>query len=229
MEYKYITLIIKDVFSFGWYCALKGMRYPKNSEEQMDSVFSETKVDLIAIGEKDQKLLFNLIKAGKSHRKVLRMLHIQLSMKMPISFWIQYDTYKVATVSNSRSRMHTITKKLLNQTDFYIHNEVDDDTIKMIVNINNAINMYNDLLFEHEYEKAQVQWNFIIDHLPMAYLQERMIDISYETALAIILERYNEKLKSEWNFFIEILFESVPLIKEIAINGGFTYGNNQNT
>ena len=166
------------------------MRYPKNSEALSDS--TDTK-----IGIKDLSLLLRLTKAGRDHRKVLRMLHIQASVDMPISWWIQYDTYKVATVANSRSRMHKMGTRRLTKEDFYV-----STWTKMLDNVLFEINV---LICNYQKTKNMSIWHNIIDLIPMSYQQERMIDINYETALTMLQSRYNEKLTVEWRYFLDCL------------------------
>lgn len=52
-------------------------------------------------------------------------------------------------------------------------------------------------------EKKDV-WRVLIELLPSSYNQKRTVSFSYETALNIINNRRNHKLK-EWNDFVNIL------------------------
>jgi len=199
---------IENVVVSGWKNAVIGMRYPKNSEHLYDSKGTGLKFKL---GKKDASLLFRLTKAGRDHRKVLRMIHVQASVDMPISWWIQYDTYKVATVANSRSRMHKMGVRELVKEDFHVDNW--DESFDYVLDVlNKNIRIYQDNL-KKDPKKAKEAWKKVIDLLPMAYQQERMIDLNYETLIAICEARYTEKLSGEWLFFIDNFLKTCPYLE----------------
>jgi len=202
---------ISNIEVFGFRNAILGMRYPKNSEHLSDSIIENNN---FKIGEKDLKLLLQLSKAGKDHRKVLRMIHVQASVNMPISWWIQYDTYKVGTTANSRSRMHKMGSTFLTIDDFYFEDNLESRLYfeNLIVLINKQIKIYQDNFGS---EKAKKAWRFIIDILPMSYQQERMIDLNYEILLNIIKARYNEKLSLEWKYFCDSFLNNCPYLNLI--------------
>ena len=54
----------------------------------------------------------------KGHNKFLRMIHIWCEVEAPRFWWAEYDTYKVGTVAQSDSTMHTITQRPLRVDDF---------------------------------------------------------------------------------------------------------------
>ncbi len=185
----------------GIFGAMIGMRYPKNSEKEGDSLsFSD-------IGIKDRELLLRLTKAGRDHRKTLRMIHVQASVLMPISWWIQYDTYKVATVANSRSRMHKMGSRLLTEEDFYVEHWTKAMSY-VLEELNKDIIIWQQV-------KDKAAWRRVIDLLPMSYMQERMIDLNYETLLSILESRYNEKLRGEWRFFCDSFLASCVFLREL--------------
>lgn len=195
---------------FGWENAILGMRFPKNSENYSDSIFNSPFI----LGDKDKKLLLALCKAGKDHRKVLRMIHIQASILMPISWWVQYDTYKIGTTANSRSRMHKMGDNLLTLDDFYFENT--EDSLEYFTNLIEIINK-NIIIYQNNKNSAIAKkaWRFIIDILPMSFQQERMVDLNYEVLLTIIQARYTEKLNKEWQFFCDYFLEYCPYLKDI--------------
>ena len=130
---------IEDVDVMGIRKAIQGMRNAMNSWDKSDSypavdckkcgkVEREgvcrkedrdcTGFECYAVGEKDMELAKRLIKAGSSDRKFLRMIHVQADVTAPLYWWKEYDTYKVGTVANSCSTMHTIHKKEFTLDDF---------------------------------------------------------------------------------------------------------------
>src|SRR5574344_783636 len=113
------------------------MRLPKNSNDKSDSeclvydfdnetlnkiplnnITSSTKVIKTYIGEEDSRLSSMLVLAGTDHGKWLRQIQVSMLVEAPMTFWWDFDTYKVATVKNSSSRMHKITSRLLDENDF---------------------------------------------------------------------------------------------------------------
>ena len=207
---NYKGLKIRSIETFGWKNALYGMRLPKNSEHMLDSVIGFNEVIL---GANDFSLLLRLSKAGVAHRKVLRMIHVQASVTMPISWWIQYDTYKVATTANSRSRMHKFGERPLTKEDFFLESLTFDNSRESFEKTLRLINSYIELYkYEKENYLKQAYWSNALNLLPQTYLQERMIDLNYETLLAILELRYNEKLLTEWRFFCDSFLYECPYL-----------------
>ena len=102
-----------EVFNFDG--ALRGMRNPKESWNKSDSEW-ETHINYnkdevytkFAIGKNDMKLAQSLIRAGSEHRKFMRQIFVSVDITAPLYWWKEFDTYKVATVSNSCSTMHKL-------------------------------------------------------------------------------------------------------------------------
>ena len=161
------------------------------------------------IGEADMKLCKNLIKAGSPDRKFLRMIHVQADVTAPLYWWKEYDTYKVGTVANSCSTMHTIHKRDLTIDDFS-HEHLDDTfgktaLIESIRVINNARAYYNE-------SKSKEVWYAMIQLLPSSFNQMRTIDLNYENLFSIYHQRKNHKL-DEWREFCKWI-ETLPYMKE---------------
>ena len=121
----------------GWEAAIRGMRNPLESWEKSDS---GTCMDTLAchsceknrttecnvtvkpgdfiIGPKDKDLMKRLRNAGTDHRKFMRMITVYADITAPLYWWKEFDTYKIGTVANSCSTMHTIHKKEFDISDF---------------------------------------------------------------------------------------------------------------
>ena len=102
-----------EVFNFNG--ALRGMRNPKESWDKSDSELKFTPnfekrvmLPFYVIGPKDLQLMQTLIKAGSEHRKFMRQIFVSVDITAPLYWWKEFDTYKVATVSNSCSTMHRL-------------------------------------------------------------------------------------------------------------------------
>lgn len=222
---------IENVETMGWGGAIRGMRNAMNSWDKSDSKFchyscitTDDSLDektcnfmcgsnfcrgFMQIGEADMKLCKNLIKAGSSDRKFMRMIHVQADVMAPLYWWKEYDTYKVGTVANSCSTMHTLHKRDLTIDDFS-HEHLDDTfgktaLIETIRVINNARAYYNE-------SKSKEDWYAMIQLLPSSFNQMRTIDLDYETLFSIYHQRKNHKL-DEWRGFCNWI-ETLPYMKE---------------
>ena len=204
-------LKVEKIQTVGVEAAIRGMRNPMNSWDKSDSYYENGKY---IVGEEDTILAKKLIDSGSDHRKFLRQVMLYMDIIAPLFWWKQFDTYKVATVSNSCSTMHTIMREEFKLEDFSF------ETANQFENrfINNVINMLNEYRWMYlnydkwidvdpdiskNVEKKDV-WRVLIELLPSSYNQKRTVSFSYETALNIINSRQNHKLK-EWNDFVNIL------------------------
>ena len=160
------------------------------------------------IGEADMKLCKNLIKAGSPDRKFLRMIHVQADVTAPLYWWKEYDTYKVGTVANSCSTMHTIHKRDLTLDDFSYEHLIPvalDCLNETIKTINTARQFVVDM-------KLKEDWWQMIQLLPSSFNQMRTIDLNYENLLSIYRQRKGHKL-DEWREFCKWI-ETLPYMKE---------------
>ena len=112
---------------FGWEAAIRGMRNPLNSWDKSDSFwvaddnFNESTKHYsyrYLIGTNDLGLMKRLRNAGPDHRKFMRMIVVYCDILAPLYWCKEFDTYKVGTVANSCSTMHTIHKKEFTLEDF---------------------------------------------------------------------------------------------------------------
>ena len=221
---------IENVETMGWGGAIRGMRNAMNSWDKSDSKFCRlscitTDVNLdeeacndmcggylyrgfLQIGKADMKLCKNLIKAGSSDRKFMRMIHVQADVTAPLFWWKEADTYKVGTVANSCSTMHTLHKRDLTIDDFSHEHLVSaslDCLNETIKTINTARQYFADM-------KLKGDWWQMIQLLPSSFNQKRTIDLNYETLFSIYHQRKNHKL-DEWREFCKWI-ETLPYMKE---------------
>lgn len=99
---------------------IEGMRNPMNSWKKSDSEIKyESWHDMSGgeyiLGHNDRSLMQRLSKAGTDF---MRMLPVYVRITAPLYWWNEFETYKVGTVSNSCSTMHTIHKKEFSLEDF---------------------------------------------------------------------------------------------------------------
>ena len=221
-------LEIRDYEVMGFRMAMKGMRNAMNSWDKSDSGYGcdqydcgylmkcndcpihgcSASIPTYIIGEEDMKLAKKLIKAGSSDRKFLRMIHVQADVTAPLYWWKEYDTYKVGTVANSCSTMHTIHKKEFTIDDFS-HEHLCSWSLKTMQKVIDNLNIERKNFLV---SKDKFCWWQMIQLLPSSFNQMRTIDLDYETLYSIYHQRRNHKL-DEWREFCKWI-ETLPYMKE---------------
>lgn len=205
-----------EVFNFEG--ALRGMRNPKESWSKSDSEW-ETHINYnkdevytkFAIGKNDMKLAQSLIRAGSEHRKFMRQIFVSVDITAPLYWWKEFDTYKVATVSNSCSTMHKladtpITLDCFEMGDF---KDVNISTVMFDKSISLNISSFYDLIMipymerlrqKYNETKDKRYWKELIRLLPESWLQKRTVTMNYENLLGICSkgQRRFHKL-TEWS------------------------------
>lgn len=235
---------------FGWEHAIRGMRNPLNSWDKSDS---GTCMDTLAchsckknrttecnvtvkpgdfiVGPKDKDLMKRLRNAGTDHRKFMRMITVYLDITAPLYWWKEFDTYKVGTVANSCSTMHTIHKKPFDISDFSAEhllgfNEFDltcdlsipigypsNETCPRDI-LNATICMLNAAREKYLETKDKKYWWQLIQLLPSSYNQKRTVMLNYEVLANMYKSRRNHKL-DEWHEFCDWI-EELPYAELIT-------------
>lgn len=215
---------ICNTYIIGAKGAIRGMRNPLNSWGKSDSKVTRFldegtpyfMDDGYIIGENDLSLAKKLVKAGSDHRKFLRMIHVQADVLAPMYWWKEFDTYKVGTVANSCSTMHTIHKKEFTLDDFSHEHLNFIKCGSTFYPFAHYLQEYMDVLnfARKEYLKTKDKdlWWVMIQMLPSSYNQLRTIDLNYEVLLNIYHARKNHKL-DEWHTFCEWI-EKLPYMKD---------------
>ena len=206
---------IEKVDMFGWEAAIRGARNSFNSWDKSDTVinYAEGKG---TVGDEDGKLMRNLSSAGSSHAKFRRMIHVQFDLTAPLYFWKEFDTYKVGTVVNSCSTMHTIANREFSREDFSVEHLYSDELLffdEIIGRFNAARQLYLD--FD---KKNKSDWWQMIQLLPSSYNQKRTIDLNYEVLASMYKDRRHHKL-DEWQDFCDWI-ETLPLAEGVIFQSG---------
>ena len=203
-----------EVFNFNG--ALRGMRNPKESWNKNDSYYDieEVMVDnevvlergKYIIGPNDLQLAQTLIKAGSEHRKFMRQIFVSVDITAPLYWWKEFDTYKVATVSNSCSTMHKLADTPITLDCFEMDDFVDFDleSQDMVFPLKSTWeSLLSDLEFcrqKYNETKDERYWKELIRLLPESWLQKRTVTMNYENLLGICSkgQRRFHKL-TEWS------------------------------
>lgn len=197
---------IENTDVYGFSHAVRGMRNPLNSWDRSDSSGE-------IIGQNDLALMKKLSKAGGDHRKFMRMIVVYADITAPRYWWIEFDTYKVGTVANSCSTMHTVTEKEFTPEDFSCEHLMSGSHLHLRM----VIDVLNDArkLYLETHDKAY--WWQIIQLLPASYNQRRTVMLNYEVLKNMYHSRKNHKL-DEWRTFCEWI-ETLPYSEIITEDG----------
>lgn len=222
--------------------ALRGMRNPLNSWDKADSDLGCFENDRFCkdcgatyeshcvctgsrrflIGPNDLDLAQRLINAGSDHRKFLRQIFVSVDITAPLYWWKEFDTYKVATVSNSCSTMHKIHAKEFTRDDFscdHLFDENNGNCFEWYSTIlNTIIEVLNNARVMYLNTKDKKYWWQMIQLLPTSYNQKRTITLNYETLRNIYGSRRNHKL-DEWSVGFMNWIDSLPYVEELIKYG----------
>lgn len=132
---------------------------------------------------KMQKVAQTLAFRQGGHNKFLESMQVWMLIRGSLSFWKQFDTYRVGITKQSESTMHTLKKRQLTEQSF------TKETF--------CIPTINHLSIDE-----------MRDNLPSGFLESRMVNVNYKTLQNIIHQRKNHKSK-KWNTFIEMLLQQV--------------------
>ena len=226
---------LKNTDVYGFEAAIRGMRNPWNSWEKSDSVYSDVhnceecahKEDFsvcypnhiyncfdFIIGDNDLALMKKLVSAGTDHSKFMRMVNVTCDITAPMFWWSEYDTYKVGTVRNSCSKMHTIHIKPFDIDDF-THEGCDKipaaiDTLMYVVGeCEHLRKLYNDT-------EQKKYWRAIIELLPESFNMRATVQLNYAVLRNMYHARKNHPL-DEWRDFCRWI-ETLPYSE--LITGG---------
>ena len=185
--------------------ALRGMRNPMNSWAK-------------STPEADIELGRKLSAAGPVHGKFLRMITITCDITAPLYWWKEFDTYKVGTVANSCSTMHTLMSKPFEIRDFELTNiYLTFSKIKGVVDtLNDLRNCFIDCRQKGLKTDEEAYWRTVISMLPSGYLQRRTVLLNYEVMRRIVIDRTGHKLQ-EWKIFIDSMKEELPYWGEFIL------------
>lgn len=234
---------------YGFEVAIRGMRNPFNSWDKSDSGYVDCEnYEGVAcksecpyghfciespywhynISENDLALMRKLAHAGDDHGKFARFINVTVDITAPTYWWLEFDTYKVGTVSNSCSKMHKLFEKPFSIDDFSFDGAgavVNKSAVSVVIIdlLNDAREAYlnfdefkaQDELKEGIDDKKQI-WYAILSLLPMGYNQRRTVQLNYQVLNRIYNARKNHKL-DEWHEFCAWV-EKLPYFREIYLD-----------
>lgn len=195
---------------------IEGMRNPMDSWGKSDTDFFSdgdcwTVEDWCAgfkLGPNDKDLMERLKNAGTEHRKFMRMMPVMVRITAPLYWWKEFDTYKIGTVRNSCSTMHTLHKKGATP-DAFSHEWIDecrDVTVapngySLVHSLGYVYTIYLEgierlrKLFNSTHEKKY--WYAMIQMLPDGFMMTANVCMNYEVIFNQRLQRCHHK-QDEW-------------------------------
>lgn len=218
-----------------WNAVIFGMRNPYDSWDKSDSGFGCDYSDQhfcticegghteacpnsfkqYKLGPNDLDLMNRLRNSGTDHRKFMRMLPVMVTITAPLYWWKEFDTYKIATVSNSCSTMHKIHAKEFDISDFSVEHletiarfDEDGEPHQPYMVMKSVINCLNACRETYLKTKDKIDWWQMIQLLPSSYNQRRTVMLNYEVLANIYKSRKDHKL-DEWRELCKWI-ESLP-------------------
>ena len=214
---------IENVDVHGVARAIYSARNAMNSWDKSDSIFETD-----TMGENDLKLAKQLVKAGTDHSKFMRMITVTLDITAPMYWWKEASTYKVGTVRNSCSTMHTIHKKEFTLDDFsceHLDDEwfdvdslgyTDNSEIRSITLLELIVEVLNVYRKKYLKTKNKNDWWQMIQLLPSSYNQRSTVQLNYAVLRNIYHARKDHKL-DEWRDFCKWIEEELPYSELITM------------
>ena len=170
------TVVVKKLELLGMDWAMKAMRMP------FMSISKSLQQDIL--------LAKKLINRGSEHRKFLRQITVQLEIEASMTFWFEFDTYKVGVTSNSESFWNTIgTQRIFVSDNFVSSFQSSKYLDEILVIINKYIN---------EKSPSKESLRYLI---PQGIKYRRIVTMTGEALLNIINQRQSHRL-TEWIEFI---------------------------
>lgn len=178
---------VKILSEYGYEEALfgLGLSYGKTSGIEIKDLVSND--DLF---QSMKKVSTSLSGLGNGHNKFLRMITVYLDINAPLYWWKQFDTYKIGTVAQSESTMHTLMKTPITENCFENGSIIYKSTL--------------DILEAHRQDKL---FSCVNNNLPQSYLQRRIVSCNYEVLNTIIKQRYKHKIEL-WKLFCDTIINT---------------------
>lgn len=197
-----LTVEKSEVFNFEG--AFRGLRNPLDSWEKSDSKFTgftgHEVIHMCELGEKDLDLAHRMIRGGTDESKFLRQIMVSIDITAPLYWWKEFDTYKVGTVANSCSTMHTIKNNPITRESFSFDNYEDCPAVEAF--INSTVNACEYLRQKYKETEDKKYWRALIQLLPESWMQKRTVTLNYQNLRAMYFARRHHKL-TEWHDFCD--------------------------
>ena len=158
----------------------------------------------------------SIINGGEPNSKFLRDITVTLDITASFDFWKEFDTYKVGTVANSCSTMHTITKHAITIDNI----STADLREKDIKNIEEKwLPILNEIV--NEESLSALEKTRILSKMNLVgFEQKRTIKLNYQVIKNMNVWRMGHKLK-EWRVLINVYFKNLPYVESLFIRNPY--------
>lgn len=190
---------IETLEVIGFKPTIMGMRGPYKSYDKSDTDFSQEDGPDFKIGEADLDLAMRLCKAGRNHRKHMRMWYVYADIMAPRYWWSEFDTAKIGVEKNSESTIHTLYKEDIND-DLFEFDPATSPTcaVEAMREVQSALRQLQDSFKSAETADEKNYYRQIMKKiLPESFLQRRCVCMNYEALRHMYEERKNHRLP-EW-------------------------------
>lgn len=178
---KMKVTVIEESSIYPALCGI-GLSYGITSGKDFKAFSCQDKERLLGVAQK-------LAGKGGGHDKFLRQIHVALDVDAPAYWWPEADQYKVATVTQSESKMHTLLRQPITQDRFEA--PISPATLERLESLRQA-----------------GSFHILLNELPHGWLQRRILSCNYAVLRNIIQQRMGHKLL-EWAVFINAVMEGV--------------------
>ena len=187
--------------------------YNINVETDRVAIIGKNDIDLM------QRLISHdqsIINGGEPNSKFLRDITVTLDINASFDFWKEFDTYKVGTVANSCSTMHTITKHPITieniSTADLREKDIKNIEEKWLPILNEIVN--DESLSALEKTRILSKMNLV------GFEQKRTIKLNYQVIKNMNVWRMGHKLK-EWRVLINVYFKNLPYVESLFIRNPY--------
>ena len=197
---------------------IESEKYPEynyniNVETDRVAIIGKNDIDLM------QRLISHdqsIINGGEPNSKFLRDITVTLDITASFDFWKEFDTYKVGTVANSCSTMHTITKHPITieniSTADLREKDIKNIEEKWLPILNEIVN--DESLSALEKTRILSKMNLV------GFEQKRTIKLNYQVIKNMNVWRMGHKLK-EWRVLINVYFKNLPYVESLFIRNPY--------
>lgn len=148
--------------------------------------------------ESAEEVAVRLYDKDGGHNKFLESIVVWLDITAPTFWWIQMDTYRVGMTKQSQSTMHTVMRRPLTQSDFWL--PIPPHTL----------NGLNELIAAGNFVQ-------LINNLPKGHCQRRIVCTNYKALRHIVSQRHDHQLV-EWQFFVEAVLDRLDCPEFVEVS-----------
>lgn len=178
---------VKVLGEYGYDIAIRGFGYSfMDSAANPEEYYTPEKLLRI------EKAALAHVGKGKGMDKWIRQVAVYLDIRAPRYWFSEFDTYKIGTVAQSTSTMHTLSRRDMNVYD--LEQSVEQDIQQeQVACFNKAKGRYINSIGE------------LKKYVPESYLQRRVVSLNYAVLREMIRQRSTHRLP-EWKVFIDALY-----------------------